>query len=256
MTAERTNIPPRYEFKYLVTEAQAQALRRALPPFCVLDRHSASSANLRYSIQSLYLDTARRDLYWASRAEQVGRLKVRVRGYGNDAVFLEVKRKDHGVVRKSRARISAVDWALRLQGLMPQDASRFEQDFRAQVARHLLEPATVIRYEREAWEGAFDRYARVTFDRRITFQPARRLSLEGEGKGWQPMDDARSTAGLRQAVVLELKSSLDVPSWMVDLIQRFSLHRHSYSKYCLSIERSQGRKASLPFAPTVPTWSL
>ena len=249
-------IPPRYEFKYLVTEDVAQAMRRALPPFCVLDRHSAKAKDHQNAIQSLYLDTPGRDLYWQSRSESHGRIKVRVRAYGDSPAFLELKRKSHGIVRKSRARVARTHWVERVQGVLPDHATSFERDFRVQVDRHLLEPATLVRYQREAWEGAFDSYARVTFDRAITFQPVQTLTLDGDPSAWQPMDDARSTMGIRRAVVLELKSGLDLPQWMQRLIERFGLFRQSYSKYCLSIERSAGRKASLPLPPTVPTWSL
>jgi hypothetical protein len=248
-------VPPRHEFKYLITEAQARAVRGALAPYCTLDRHSQTAPEHQYVIETLYLDTPRRGLYWASRAEQPGRMKVRVRTYGDrDLVFLEVKRKQGDVVRKSRARVPFAGWAGRLTGPLPDDASPLERDFRAQVDRHLLEPATLVHYRREAWVGEFDDYARVTFDREVRFQKARALSFTADASAWLPLDDVFATRQVPRAVVLELKCGLQAPRWMKRLTEQLGLFRLSYSKYCTSIERSEGRNDPLRLAPTTPTW--
>lgn len=249
-------IPARHELKYLVTVEQAAAISEHLAPYCALDRHSAASSRRQYVIQTLYLDTPRRQLYWASRAEQPGRLKVRVRTYGDGGpVFFELKRKSHGIIRKSRVRVARAGWAQRITGPLSDDAAFVERDFRTYVDRHHLEPAVLVRYRREAWVGLYDDYARVTLDREVRVQPLRTLSLEPDEAGWLPIDDSRSTRGVVRGVVLELKSGLEVPAWMRRLIERFGLQRTSYSKYCLGIEHCFGRRHPLALAPTVPGWS-
>lgn len=248
-------VPPRREYKYLITEPQAAAVRGALAPFCSLDRHSLNAIDRQYLIETLYLDTPRRDLYWASRAEQPGRLKVRVRTYGDRSqAFFELKRKQGDIVRKSRARVPFEGWAERLNGVLREDASPLERDFRARVDRHLLGPATLVRYRREAWVGEFDDYARVTFDREVRFQPARALSFTADESAWLPLDDLYATSRVPRAIVLELKCGYAVPRWMQRLAERLELFRLSYSKYCTSIERSEGRNDPLHLAPTTPTW--
>ena len=107
-------IPDRYELKYVIPEWQTDAVRRAIEPFCVLDPNSAREPSRQYAIQSLYLDTPNRDLYRISREKRARRWKARVRSYdGSDTVFLEVKNKDHDLVKKPRARIPAAGWVER-----------------------------------------------------------------------------------------------------------------------------------------------
>ena len=70
-----SDIPPRHELKYLVSDEDARRISRSLRPFCELDLHSQASPDAQYLVQSLYLDSPRHHLYWASKVEQVGRLK-------------------------------------------------------------------------------------------------------------------------------------------------------------------------------------
>jgi hypothetical protein len=253
--SQRPDIPPRHEFKYLVSEDDAARIRAALRPFCELDRHSQAAADSQYLITSLYLDTPRHALYWASRMEQPGRMKVRARSYGAPGpVFLEVKRKHRRLIRKSRASVPMARWEGR-GASPPQEVSRAEQDFWAQVSRHLLEPMTLVRYRREAWVGAFDDYARVTFDREVQFQPWTQWSLDGDDSAWYPMDDVDSARSVRRAVVVELKCPTAAPVWMERLASSLGLFRLSFSKYCTSIERGYGRRHPLGLRPTAPTYS-
>ena len=251
-----SDIPPRHELKYLVPEEDAQRIRRMLRPFCELDTHSQASKDSQYLIKSLYLDTSRHQLYWASRVEQVGRMKVRVRTYGgaNSPVFLEVKRKHRRMVRKSRAMVPREGWASR-GAQLPAGAGSREQDFWAQVSRHLLEPMTLVRYQREAWVGVHDDYARVTFDREVQFQTWESWTLDGDDSAWYSMDDEACTRQVPRAVVLELKCPTDAPVWMQRLVQSLELFRLSFSKYCISIERGFGRGHPLGLAPTAPSYS-
>lgn len=247
-------IPPRRELKYLLADEQARALARQLPPFCGLDAHSKGAPEGQYQVTSLYLDTPRHQLYWASRAEQPGRLKARIRAYEEGPVFFELKRKDHQVVRKTHAAAPRDGWAERLGAPLADDAEAGERDFRAVVERHLLAPTVLVRYRREAWVGLYDAYARVTIDRALQYQPCAALALEGDPGGWHSFDDRRAAFGVERAVVVELKCGLSVPLWMQRLIERLSLHRQSFSKYCLSIERAYGRHHPMGLSPTVPTW--
>lgn len=230
-------IPDRYELKYLVPESSVPALRAALAPYCALDAHSAAAAGRQYVISSLYLDTAQRDLYRVSREGRPERFKVRLRRYGDgEAVFLEVKHKRGGLVRKSRAKAGA-DFAAALSSPAAPDASAAEQDFRRRVARFDLGPTLLVRYEREAYSSTVDAYARVTLDRRIACQPAQGWDLRGDPSRFRAIDDAGTMGSIRGAVLLELKSTVEVPRWMVALAQRLELRRAGFSKYCNGLER-------------------
>lgn len=243
-------IPDRYEIKYLISEDQVPEIREAIRPFCSLDPFSARSVNGHYRIESLYLDTGRHDLYRISRERHPDRFKVRIRRYGEvegeSPVFLEVKRKTHGIIRKTRARLPAEGWRARLTAPLSSDATPAERQFRDRVQCNDLRPVLLVRYEREAWSSDIDGYARVTFDRQICVQARSTLSFASDPHAWIPVDHRQALkTPVPRVVVLELKCTLDVPRWMSRLTERFSLGRRGVSKYCGGVEHALG-------APTLP----
>jgi SPX domain protein involved in polyphosphate accumulation len=241
-----TEIPDRYELKYLIPERQVDAVRRAIEPFCVLDPHSECAPNHEYAIQSLYLDTAKRDLYRISRERRGRRWKARIRRYeGSDTVFLEVKNKDHDMVKKSRAKVPAAGWVARVHGPLRKDASNAERVFCHKLLRYHLLPTLLVRYMREAWMSTVDSYARVTFDRRVVCQPWSDWSLDADPRNWLALDSRHSMLGVPQGVVLELKCLNSVPRWLSNVIHSAALPKTRYSKYCKGIERLYARDTLL-----------
>lgn len=236
-------IPPRYEFKYLVDEQLVPALRSAIAPFCVPDRHSEASADRQYVITSLYLDTPDLAFHRAKVDRQLKRLKLRVRAYGGvspSRVFLEVKRKHDRLVRKTRALLAHPDWA----GLLGRDDDLQDVqgagDFLAVKRAHAVRPTLLVRYRREAYLSVVDDYARVTLDRRLIYQSCDRFDLIGDEGSWAAQDDALAT-GLRvPGLVLELKATTRVPRWMTSMVRRLELVQTGFSKYCTGVERLWG----------------
>jgi hypothetical protein len=238
LAAQSIEIPDRYELKYLICEDEVDAIRRAIEPFCVLDPHAERAPGHEYPITSLYLDTPRHDLYRISRERRGFRWKARVRTYdGADVAFLEIKNKDHDLIKKARARVPLAGWAERLQGPPADDATAAERSFCEKVQLCPLEPVLMVRYEREAWMSTVDRYARVTFDRRVVCQPWSEWSLDWDGRNWLALDSSRSMLTVRRGVVLELKCMTAVPRWLSNVACLANLKRARYSKYCKGIER-------------------
>ena len=240
------DIPDRYELKYIIPEWKVEEVRRAIEPFCVLDPNSAKSPNHQYPIQSLYLDTANRDLYRISRERRGRRWKARVRHYdGSDTVFLEVKNKDCDMVKKPRARIPYDGWVKRVLGPLHPDACSAERIFCERLLRYGLVPTLMVRYKREAWLSTVDSYARVTFDRRVMCQGWSDWSLDADPRNWIALDGPNSMWGVPKGVVLELKCLSAVPRWLSNVVHIAGLHKISYSKYCRGIERVFARETLL-----------
>jgi SPX domain protein involved in polyphosphate accumulation len=236
------DIPDRYELKYLIPDWQVDAVRRAIEPFCVLDPNSAQSPSHEYAIQSLYLDTPNRDLYRISRERRARRWKARVRRYdGSDTVFLEVKNKDHDMVKKPRARIAAAGWVERVLGPWHGEASAAERLFCQRLERYGLQPTLMVRYLREAWLSTVDSYARVTFDRQVVCQPWTDWSLDADPRNWVALDGERTMLGVPRGVVLELKCLRAVPRWLCNVTRNAGLQKIRYSKYCRGVERLYAR---------------
>jgi hypothetical protein len=244
--AEAPQIPDRYELKYLISPAQVEAVRRAIAPYCMLDTYAERAPGHAYGVQSLYLDTPNRDLFRLARERRARRWKARIRRYeGASDVFLEIKEKDHTLVKKQRASIPHERWAERIQCTPGAGITAAEHRFRERVQHHGLVPTLMVHYLREAWSSTIDSYARVTFDRRIACQPWREWTLDADPRGYLALDGRRAMMGIPEGVVLELKCLTAVPRWFANVAESAGLLRVSFSKYCKGIERHFARDTLL-----------
>ena len=239
----------RREYKYVVDVATAERVRRAITPFCKLDRFCLGRPGHRYTIDSLYLDTPGRSLFYAGIEQRTERFKLRVRGYGpGSPVFVEEKRRVNDVIVKARGRVGA-DWARLFEDPATPLPSTGHPAEDAAVARvvllartyHAL-PAMLVRYDREAYESTVDPYTRISFDTRVCSQPAERYSLACAETGWRAVDDAVAMRAHVSSVVLELKfGSSCIPTWLVRIVRRLDLQREAFSKYNSSVIAWHGR---------------
>lgn len=233
----------RREYKYFTDEGTAIALSESLRPFCTLDAHAARRPDRRYTIDSLYFDTPGLALYEANYRELVDRFKLRVRRYPQapaGPVFLEVKRRADDAILKTRGRVALERWAevvqrCALEGVDPAERGAVER-FCALVHTYGAGPVTLVRYEREAWISQIDGYARVTIDRLVRSQRWEELSFAVHPTNWRANDSGLLQNTLQSMAIVELKFTSAVPRWMMHLVQRFDLVRHSFSKYGTSIE--------------------
>ncbi|MEX0331997.1 MAG: VTC domain-containing protein [Puniceicoccaceae bacterium] len=229
----------RYEMKYVVDVRLRDAIRDFVLLFCKRDRH-ADPVTGEYTVSTLFFDSYKRDCYLANENKSANRFKLRARTYGNSdnaPLFLEIKRRVGEFVDKSRAALppgwSGLEDIIlgpRMPASLP-DRQRlpfyeFEHAFRLINARPVLR----VRYDRESFMSENDAYARVTFDRRIRYQPTRGWDLPGSGR-WRAMDSTMTYARDYPAFILELKCTSDQPSWMAELIERFNLVRTDFCKY-------------------------
>ncbi|MCH7720245.1 MAG: polyphosphate polymerase domain-containing protein, partial [Planctomycetes bacterium] len=208
----------RYEAKYLVSETQAAEIRRIcfdhLPP----DPYASRGPRCEYPITSLYLDSRSRVLLRDTIEKRVSRYKLRLRTYNEhqeswegQPAFVEIKRKKHGVVHKTRARVSpemveSVLWeqASLLNGNGIHDAGtvRNVNEFLQLRSRIGAFPVGGTSYAREAYEGVSADRIRVTLDRDLHYG-----LLAGPGHGetttWWPVNPG--------GVVLEIKFTNSYP---------------------------------------------
>lgn len=250
----------RHEAKYLIHPSLVPKIREYIRPFTAPD-DNATGDPPEYVVTTLQLDSPDLTLYRARDREALDRFKLRVRTYGTDGtcpIFLEVKRKLKGVIAKSRAILPAALWGrdvcLRPDRVLPFRKPE-EQNHYLEFVRLVRElharPVVRIRYWRESYFGTNDSYARVTFDRRLCYQPAHTWSVPGEGRWWS-MDSVLAMNRPFSPVVLELKTLSDAPRWMVDLTREFDLVRVGFCKYSTAIrleslfEGAQYSEASEP----------
>ena len=77
----------------------------------------------------------------------------------------------------------------------------------------------------------------------MVVQPWHRLDFDHGPAAWVTADGPTTLGAVRRAVVLELKSTLDVPRWMARLTERLALRRVGVSKYCNGVDRVWGEAA-------------
>ncbi len=231
------HIPDRREFKYLVPASELEALRNLIRGFCTRDPNGGADGT--YKLRSLYLDTWNMRLHKANERESPVRFKARVRCYpegeAGGPVFAEIKGRNGDVIRKTRAKLPADRWQELLQGA-PAGAHRSAalDDFVCRVHRFDLRPICHVEYRREAWMSSLETYARVSIDYRVACRAEHRWTLEGEDS-MRAVDTPLPTHTPESIAVVELKWADAIPRWMVVLVQKLDLLRHSFSKYGFSV---------------------
>jgi hypothetical protein len=237
----------RREYKYLIDEPRAEAIRRYIAGICTIDPYAAETGG-RYLTDTLYLDTPQLHSYWATMQDAGDRYKLRIRAYpslGPGPVFFEVKRRVSESILKTRGMYRG-PWNQILTGLTPELLATVEPRHRRAIDNFIcfyhrspMAPSTLIRYEREPYFSLIDEYARVTFDRSLSYQRATTLSLVPEHEQWTYTDDAAGQRGLmpsHSAVLLELKFTSVVPGWMRRMVQALDLQRLAFCKYTRAVD--------------------
>ena len=238
----------RYESKYIIPRESIAELRDFIAPFCMPDPY-AHGCPPEYTITTLQLDTHDYALHYAKEWEALSRFKLRVRTYGaigSAPVFAEVKAKLDATIVKSRVTIPFGVWGKELLfGVkLPEcfKSERQEIDF-LQFKRLVWElgaqPMLLVRYIRESYVGSVDRYARVTFDRKLQYQMTDSWTDFGRSGKWRGMDSTEAQGfGLPYSgVVMEVKTLSHTPMWVMDMVERFQLRKSGNCKYSTAIWR-------------------
>lgn len=228
----------RYEFKYLLTPPQKEAVLRALG-----EKMSVSPYG-HTTIRNLYFDTDTFRLIRRSLEHPVYKEKLRVRSYcragEEDRVFVELKKKSESVVYKRRMAMPQAQALLWLSGSgTPPPSSQIAEEidyFRRFY--HPLSPVVFLSYERDAYFDPDGSDFRVTLDEAILYRRDA-LSLDTDPSGIPLLPPGRT--------LMELKTSGGFPLWMAHLLSREQIFKTTFSKYGTAYQhllqtKSIGRK--------------
>lgn len=220
----------RYEFKYLLDETTAAAIRARLLRFGLEpDPESMKYPDNTYPVTSLYFDTPMLDDYHDKAGGFLRRKKIRVRIYtpmltdATPEIWLEKKEKYEMLVSKKRVLLTPGDYDNLLYG------SRLELVKNHPTFLPLLtngmRPAVMVRYLREPLVSLHQSNLRITFDSFLEACQTNDLCFP------MPM-----TSIAKDAIIMEVKFSLALPYWFRLLLSDFHLRRQSFSKYGESVE--------------------
>ena len=239
----------RWELKYIIPEATAQAVRQFVSSYTVLDDYGVGKPHNSYPIHSLYLDSEALTIYWHTINGNKNRFKLRLRFYDNDPespVFFEIKRRMNNAILKQRGgvRRKSVDYIL--AGHLPQPEHLIKQDnpkehvalqrFSQYLKEYKAVPKAHIHYLREAWVSRHDNSLRVTFDRNviISAEPTARLAT----------DHVNPTCVFGKDVVLEFKFTGRFPDFLRECCRIFGLTTTTAAKYADGIALAGERRFS------------
>jgi hypothetical protein len=219
---------PAYEWKFLLTEAQAVEVESCARRGMVPDPH-ADPVEGSYRTTSVYCDTPRFDVFHGRGLYR--RRKHRLRRYGHASyVYLERKTKWGDRVKKLRTPIR--DGELPLLAL-PMSAQTWPGHwFHRHLTRRRLAPVCRLTYDRVALigESALGSF-RLTFDR----------GIQGTlTSGWELHDCDGCLSVLTGQVICEFKFRSSLPVLFKDIIREMQLTPSRVSKFRAFL-RASGR---------------
>ena len=237
----------RIETKYVVSKDKLDKLIKDLKEYLVEDEYPIST------ISNIYFDTEDFDVLRDDDFESKRKEKIRMRTYlsnptADSPVFLEIKTKDQeGVGRKFRllsTPFSIIDFMTK--GLLD---SSITDEFVVEKVRKLhqdyeqaIQPRIYIYYDRYSLkeknyiEGYDYNKIRITIDQNLVYRDEN-VNLFAGNHGDPLLDD--------NTVIMEIKAPGNKPQWLQDILDKYGLIEHKFSKYSCAYHKSQG----LPYAP-------
>ncbi len=253
----------RREIKYLIREETALAVRSFVNCYLEPDEFAVGRVDSSYPVHSLYLDSNDLDTYRASFVNgERNRFKLRIRYYDDDPgspVFFEIKRRinEHIVKQRARVRREAVRALLTGESPTVDHLQSWNHqswvdllDFWRLVETMEAAPRAHNAYMREAYVNAGKATVRVTLDRAVRLGPE-----FGGDLGIELENGVEVYAGY---VILELKFTELMPTWMVEMVRGFDLKSSGAAKYgmgCLLLgeQRVKRRRTGFEWGTSITT---
>lgn len=215
----------RQELKYVIGKHEFDSMVADIAPHMQLDTYNKDGKT--YPIYNLYIDTNDHALIRHSLTRPVYKEKLRIRSYEgfatNTPVFLEVKKRYKRITNKRRTKIPYDDALSFIESGMlsrkydymnPQVIHELEAMLRA----NRYYPKTFITYDRLAFSDKTE-----GSDLRVTFDTNLRTRRFGE--------DNEHMLLKKGQFIMEVKSTHNIPLWLVDILDRHDVHKQSFSKY-------------------------
>lgn len=237
----------RIETKYVVSKEILDKLVQDLKKYLVEDDYPIST------ISNIYFDTEDFDILQEEHLGDKRKEKVRMRTYLSQPkidsqVFLEIKTKDQeGIGRKYRllsTPSSIINFITKghldasiTDTVVIEKVKKLQHDYKLAI-----KPRMYIYYDRyslkekKSIEGCHYNKIRITIDQNLVYRDET-VSLFAENHGAPLLDN--------NTVIMEIKAPGNKPQWLQDILDKYDLMEHKFSKYSCAYHKSQG----LPYAP-------
>ena len=219
----------RYEHKYMLDINTYEKIMKILDEHMDMDSHN--NDHTPYTISNIYFDTPDDYLIRTSLSKPDYKEKLRLRAYGvpdkDSMVFLEIKKKFHGVVNKRRTKLKLEEaYGFTESGKAPTPKEYMNKQVLCELEYFFkiynLSPKLYLAYDRIAYFEKDNRDLRISFDMNIR---SRRydLALEKGDYGKRLLPDG--------VYLMEIKTSLAEPLWLTHLLSELEIKRTRFSKY-------------------------
>ena len=237
----------RIKTKYVVSKEILDKLIQDLKEYLVEDDYPIST------ISNIYFDTEDFDVLQEDCLGNKRKEKVRMRTYlsnpkADSQVFLEIKTKDQeGVGRKFRllsTPSSIINFITKghldasiTDTVVIEKVKKLQHDYKLAI-----KPRMYIYYDRyslkekKSIEGYHYNKIRITIDQNLVYRDET-VSLFAGNHGAPLLDN--------NTVIMEIKAPGNKPQWLQDILDKYDLMEHKFSKYSCAYHKSQG----LPYAP-------
>lgn len=217
----------RHEYKYLISKADAELLKRRLPHIMEPDPHAGETG--KYTIRSLYFDDLSNTAYY-DKVDGVNlRAKYRIRFYNYDSTLLklEKKEKNGSLTRKTAQDITkndarALEFAL--SAGCPDTKEGLVEELRLQFMTQGLRPRVLVDYERTPFICR-DGNTRITLDENVRTRPYI-AHLFASPRAMVPVLDPNQ-------VILEVKFDDFLPEYLATALADIPKVNMAISKFAL-----------------------
>jgi hypothetical protein len=226
----------RFEFKYIIEESTALAIRDFVDVHLDVDEAGVGKPNYAYRVNSIYLDSDEHTTFWDWVNSNRNRFKLRMRYYDcnpEHPVFLEIKRRVGTCILKQRCAIRRSVAAEILAGRFPAREGLLGQEGKHRAAlenfitltsRLGARPRALVTYLREAYIDPCNEGVRLTLDREVRIAPRSTADFS--------LDYPRYVQPFGDQVILELKFNNRFPDWFGEMARLYGLTRGAAAKYC------------------------
>ena len=225
--------PLRSELKFLIHHSVRSMLLERWSRYLV--RAPFTNEHAVTPILSQYYDSPTLEFYHEKLAGVGLRNKVRLRTYGHgfrsdQTTFLEIKHRCDDQVRKFRYRLPEFSEAFMEPENWTFDEPEMAAVFGVLYERYRLRPSAQVYYQREAYEGAYERDVRVTFDTCVVgLHPGEVLTRDS-------LFDRSRRLLPETLVILEVKTTRGIPGWVHDGVVVAELQQQTIPKYISAVE--------------------
>lgn len=219
----------RFERKYLLNEAQKNDMVAFLKEHLIFDPYSVGERF--YKVGNIYYDTPDHFVIRDSLLKPRYKAKLRIRAYqtnpyDDQLVFLEIKKKMKQRINKRRLTLTfKAAKAYVNDGILPTFTDPLDQQILKEIdyliKTHQVTPSIYIEYERLAMMSQDD-HLRITFDKNIAFNEKQPDFNDHKNMLLFPSKDL---------YLMEIKSDINFPIWLVRKLSTFELFSQSFSKY-------------------------